>query len=98
MGREERFHFVKNVVMSLVKGKEEKHIKILAAIDISKPLLRGTMVKVEGDLKWANFTYERLSGFSYQCGITDSKEGATNPTLIAAKAIRTTLINATSAG
>ncbi|KAL3518801.1 hypothetical protein ACH5RR_021390 [Cinchona calisaya] len=63
------FHAVKNVVVSQVGDKEGKHIKLLVEVDITKPLLRGTMDRLEGELRWPNFTYERLPDFCYQCGI-----------------------------
>ena len=49
-------------------GKEGRHIKILVMADISRPLMRGTIVKLNGTVKWINFKYEQYLEFYYKCG------------------------------
>ncbi|KAL3498272.1 hypothetical protein ACH5RR_041004 [Cinchona calisaya] len=64
-----KFKEIKDVVVSLVEGKEGKHIKMLVEVDITKPLLRGFLVRSEGDQKWVNFRYEKLPNFCFHYGI-----------------------------
>ena len=54
--------------------KEGRHLKILALVDLSKPLLKGTVVKTAGALKWISFKYERCPDFCYSCGIVGYSE------------------------
>ncbi|XP_027158430.1 uncharacterized protein LOC113760055 [Coffea eugenioides] len=63
------FQEVKDVLVPQVGGKEGRHLKLLAVLDTSLPLLRGSTVKVNGALKWLNFRYERCPEFCYKCGV-----------------------------
>ncbi|XP_027177888.1 uncharacterized protein LOC113777042 [Coffea eugenioides] len=63
------FNRVKEVIIPQTGSKEGRHIKLLVVADISQPLLRGTIVKVEGSSKWVSFKYERCPDFCYNCGI-----------------------------
>ena len=39
-------------------------------IDVTKKLVRGKKVKIEGgEQRWISFRYERLPNFSYRCGL-----------------------------
>lgn len=62
------FEEVKEVIIPQSGGKEGKHMKLLVMVDTSKPLMRGTTVKMEGITKWAKFRYERCPDFCYRCG------------------------------
>ena len=45
-------------------------LRIQVDIDITKPLMRGKMIPIEGAEKvWVFFKYERLPTFCYRCGI-----------------------------
>ena len=45
-------------------------LRIRVDIDITKPLMRGKMIQIEGAEKvWVFFKYERLPTFCYRCGI-----------------------------
>ncbi|KAL3533733.1 hypothetical protein ACH5RR_007254 [Cinchona calisaya] len=50
-------------------GKQGRHIRILAEIDISRALMRGTIVRMNGISKWIQFRYERCPNFCYKYGI-----------------------------
>lgn len=43
-------------------------IKILANVNLDKPLLRGTSIKLNGEMCWVDFKYEQLATFCYYCG------------------------------
>ncbi|XP_027151948.1 uncharacterized protein LOC113752002 [Coffea eugenioides] len=63
------FRNVKDVILPPGGGKEGKHMKILAEIDLLQPLIRGTTVKLNGEVVWVEFKYERCPDFCYKCGI-----------------------------
>ena len=45
-------------------------LRIRVDIDITKPLVRGKMIQIEGMEKgWFHFKYERLPIYCYRCGI-----------------------------
>ena len=45
-------------------------LRIRVNIDITKPLTRAKMMRIEGlDVGWIYFQYERLPIFCYRCGI-----------------------------
>lgn len=43
-------------------------IKILATVNLDKPLLRGTKHKLNGEVCWVDFKYEQLANFCCYCG------------------------------
>ena len=61
------FNQVRDVIIPQTGGKEGRHIKIAALVDIDQPLLRGTIIKVAGGVRWVNFKYERCPDFCYSC-------------------------------
>ncbi|XP_027152250.1 uncharacterized protein LOC113752331 [Coffea eugenioides] len=68
------FKEVRDVVIPQVGGKEGRHLKALVMADLSKPLLRGTVVRIAGTGKWIAFKYERCPDFYYNCGIVGHSE------------------------
>nr|XP_027118509.1 uncharacterized protein LOC113735714 [Coffea arabica] len=68
------FKGVKEVIVPQSGGKEGRHLKILALVDLSVPLLRGTVVQTAGKLKWVVFKYERCPDFCYNCGVVGHSE------------------------
>nr|XP_027076011.1 uncharacterized protein LOC113699853 [Coffea arabica] len=68
------FKEVRDVVIPQVGGKEGRHPKVLVMVDLSKPLLRGTVVRIAGTGKWIAFKYERCPDFCYNCGIVGHSE------------------------
>ncbi|XP_027177951.1 uncharacterized protein LOC113777103 [Coffea eugenioides] len=67
--RGQMFSAVKEVIIPPGGGKEGRHMKILAEVDISQPLARGTTVKFNGNPIWVEFRYEKCPDFCYKCGI-----------------------------
>ncbi|XP_027157908.1 uncharacterized protein LOC113759531 [Coffea eugenioides] len=63
------FNEVKDVLIPQTGGKEGKHMKLLVVVDIKQPLLRGTMVQINGMGKWLSFKYEKCPDFCYSCGV-----------------------------
>lgn len=57
-----------DVLVAETVGKEGRHIKILAELDLSKPLVRGTKLKYKQSEIWIQFKYEQLPIFCYYCG------------------------------
>lgn len=62
------FNSVQEVLLPQGGGKEGKHMKILAEVDITQPLARGTQVKLNGVAIFAEFRYEKCPDFCYKCG------------------------------
>ncbi|XP_027151970.1 uncharacterized protein LOC113752026 [Coffea eugenioides] len=62
------FNQVRDVIIPQIGGKEGRHLKIPVLVDIEQPLLRGTIIKVAGGVKWVHFKYERCPDFCYSCG------------------------------
>lgn len=44
------------------------HMKLLAEIDLDRPLLRGTKLICNGIEVWVEFKYKNLAMFCYYCG------------------------------
>nr|XP_027126119.1 uncharacterized protein LOC113742485 [Coffea arabica] len=63
------FKSVREVIIPSSGGKAGRHMKILAEMDIAKPLARGTRVKLNGVQQWVEFKYEKCPDFCYRCGI-----------------------------
>nr|XP_027099027.1 uncharacterized protein LOC113718313 [Coffea arabica] len=68
------FKEVKEVIIPQSGGKEGRHIKILALVDLSTPLLRGIVVQTARTFKWVVFRYERCADFCYNCGVVGHSE------------------------
>ena len=50
-------------------------LRIRVDVNITKPLMRGKMIQIEGMEKgWVYFKYERLPIYCYQCGILGHQE------------------------
>ena len=68
------FDSVKEVILPNGGGKDGKHIKILVEVNIEKPLLRGTIVRMNGSARWIEFRYEKCPDFCYCCGLLGHNE------------------------
>ena len=55
-------------------GKDDKHIKVLAEIDLTVPLPRGVMIKSFGMMRWIEFKYEKCPDFCFCCGMIGPNE------------------------
>ena len=57
------------IIPNLREGGDGKHLKILVEIDLKQPLLRGTIVRINGIIKLVDLRYEKCLYFSYYCGL-----------------------------
>lgn len=57
-----------DVLLVKAGGKEDCHLKIQVELNLTKPLLRGTMLKFKNSESWVDFKYETLPTFCYYCG------------------------------
>lgn len=55
--------------MSDNKSKEGRWLKIFAEIDLNKPMMRGTKLKLDNESVWVDFRYEHLPIFCFYCGV-----------------------------
>lgn len=65
---------VHDVLLVEAGGKEGRHVKLLVAMDLTKPLVRGTTLKYNQTECWIDFKYERLPIFCFYCGILGHNE------------------------
>lgn len=63
-----------NVIILESGSKEEKCANMLVEVDLSKPLIRGTKLSIEGENRWVIFRYEQLPLFCFYCGKTGHGE------------------------
>ena len=79
------FEEAKEVIIIQTGGKEGKHIKMRVMANIAQPLLRETMVCMNGMNKWATFKYERCPDFCYDCGRIGHNERSCKTNMMACK-------------
>ncbi|KAK6136615.1 hypothetical protein DH2020_029648 [Rehmannia glutinosa] len=69
-----KFSFVSDVNIPDAGNIKGMHIRILADINLDKPLLRGTNIKLGEETHWLDFRYENLQGFCFYCGLVGHSE------------------------
>lgn len=62
------FSSVSEVVIPEFGSSRGRYIKILAIVNLNKPLSRGTNIKLNNVACWVNFKCEQLATFCYYCG------------------------------
>ena len=50
-----------------------KFLRVKIRVDLTKPLMRGRRLKVQGVSMWIDFQYERLSRFCFSCGVVQHR-------------------------
>ncbi|KAL3535091.1 hypothetical protein ACH5RR_003552 [Cinchona calisaya] len=65
---------VQDVIVPNIGSKEGRDMKILVKIDISQPLMRGTMVKLGSNSSRVDFKYKRCPDLCYKCGVIGHNE------------------------
>lgn len=50
-------------------------LRVRIKLDLTKPLPRGCMLKLQGQSVWVAFRYERLPKFCFHCGV--NRHGST---------------------
>lgn len=63
------FPHCSNVIVPENGRKMGRLLKLQVEIDLSKPLLRGTKLKLSSEEYWVGFKYEMLPTFCFYCGI-----------------------------
>ncbi|KAK6151112.1 hypothetical protein DH2020_016044 [Rehmannia glutinosa] len=64
----QKFLQVSDVLIPVGNNPRWRFIKILVEVDLEKPLLRGTHIKLGEEAIWVEFKYENLQGFCFYCG------------------------------
>lgn len=59
---------VNDVMLVEAGGREDRHVRVLIDLDLTKPLLRGTTLKYKQEECWIEFKYEQLPLFCFYCG------------------------------
>lgn len=65
---------VKDIRLVEAGGADEHVLKILAVLDLTKPLQRGTKLKYRQSERWVEFRYEQLPIFCFYCGLIGHNE------------------------
>lgn len=65
---------VKDIRLIEAGGTDEHVLKILAVLDLTKPLQRGTKLKYRQFERWVEFRYEKLPIFCFYCGLIGHNE------------------------
>lgn len=55
-------------------SREGRMIRLLVKLELDKPLLRGTKIKLDKKIIWVDFKYEHLPTFCFYCGKTGHLE------------------------
>lgn len=55
-------------------SKEGRYAKLLVEVDLTKPLIRGTKLRCNGESRWVDFKYENLPIFFFYCGMVGHGE------------------------
>lgn len=62
------FSPISEVVIPEYGSSRGRYIKILAVLNLDRPLLRGTNIKLNNVACWVDFKYKQLATFCYYCG------------------------------
>lgn len=63
------FNQCSNVIISENGSKEGRYAKLLVEIDLTKPLIRGSKLRCNGEMQWIMFRYENLPFYCFYCGM-----------------------------
>lgn len=61
------FSHVSEVLIPEFGSSRGRPLKILATVNLDKPLLRGVNIKLNDVVCWVDFKYEQLAAFCYYC-------------------------------
>ncbi|KAK6141805.1 hypothetical protein DH2020_024455 [Rehmannia glutinosa] len=64
-----KFENILDVLIPKLGSSKGRCIKVLVEIDLAKPLLRETFIKLREESRWVDFKYENLQGFCSYCGV-----------------------------
>lgn len=63
-----------NVVLPKNGSRHGRVLKLLAEVELEKPLIRGTNLKLADESLWVDFKYEKIPTFCFYCGILGLQE------------------------
>ncbi|XP_071902751.1 uncharacterized protein [Coffea arabica] len=63
------FEDLEDIIIPMGGSKEGRHMKLKVVVNTGCPLLRGTVVKLNGQSIWVDFRYEKCPNFCYGCGL-----------------------------
>lgn len=63
------FNYCHNVAIQESGSKEERYVKLLVDVDLTKALIRRTKVCFEEEKRWVSFKYESLSLYCFYCSM-----------------------------
>ncbi|KAK6141929.1 hypothetical protein DH2020_024326 [Rehmannia glutinosa] len=69
-----KFGTLKDILIPETGSSYGRHIKVLVEIDLEKPLMRGTNLRLDGETNWISFKYENLQSFCFYCGLIGHTE------------------------
>lgn len=79
------FYQCLNVIIPESGSSNGRILKLLVEIDLKKPLLRGTRIRLEEEVAWVDFKYEQLPGFCFYCGLVGHLEKSCEQKMLEAK-------------
>lgn len=62
------FSQVSDIMIPEFESSKGRYIRILATLNLDKALLRGTNIRLNDEVHWADFKYEQIAVFCYYCG------------------------------
>lgn len=65
---------VRDVMLVEARGREDRHVKVLVEMDLTKPLIRGTTLKYKQAECQIEFRYEQLPLFCFYYGMVGHNE------------------------
>ncbi|KAK6140965.1 hypothetical protein DH2020_025293 [Rehmannia glutinosa] len=69
-----KFDKILDVVVPETGSSKGLFIRILAVVNLDKPLLRGTYITLHSEKVWVDFRYEKLQNFCFYCGLVGHLE------------------------
>lgn len=55
-------------------SKDGKILKLLVKVSLAKPLMRESNIKLENEIHWVEFKYNKLPIFCFYCGVVGHPE------------------------
>lgn len=70
------FNHCLNVILLEHGSREGKLLNLFVEINLDKPLMRGSKIKIKNEEVWVEFKYENLPVFCFYCGVVGHQERA----------------------
>ncbi|KAK6154992.1 hypothetical protein DH2020_009240 [Rehmannia glutinosa] len=63
-----KFGKISDIIIPETGSAKGRHLKLLVEVNLDKPLLRGSKIKLGEEVCWIDFRYENLMSFCFYCG------------------------------